>query len=555
MLLSHSNVVQVFDAGESSGQSYMAMEWVDGLNLAQLTHLLREGGRKLSFSAAAFIVGEVLRALAYAHALTSEGLSHCIVHRDVSPQNILLSVSGEVKLADFGVARLAREETSGLHVKGKLRYMAPEQLAGHSRNPAVDIYAAGAVFHELLAGHKFRDSIDEAHMYGQVANGVIPTLSEDVPLVLNRLRLAMLAARPEERLVSAEAGLEVLMGWPSYRNASLELAQLVRDFMGVSAPRSGVFAESKGGTGGVPTLSMGPRKSGVDSERETLEMNGVERERGIGISELITTPMGRGPEATVLLVEEGAVPKPAVVDSPDSPERGQRRRIGLVSSLGLAFALLAAAVAVLYFGLAKEPQREGRYLQPESPIASSNSSSPAMDVPDPRDPRTLPSEASVQGSNTALARSEESQVREGKASLVADYAEPAREQAEPSEKSETATGSAPTGSGAKREGTGRGKRSSGKKRSGAPGKKKSATPVEVLFKVGDFTFVYVRVAGQVLALEPQRKISLEPGRYPVEMRGYAEDAPWRDAGTLRVEAGKSVVVRMVKPHRIRVSTQ
>src|SRR5690606_9537970 len=114
MLLTNSNVVQVFDVGEIDGECFMVMEWVDGLNLSELTNKMLRAGETVSIVVAAHIIGEVLRALAYAHGLHHDGAQATIVHRDVSPHNVLVSISGEVKLADFGVARLAREETSGL---------------------------------------------------------------------------------------------------------------------------------------------------------------------------------------------------------------------------------------------------------------------------------------------------------------------------------------------------------------------------------------------------------------------------------------------------------
>jgi len=244
MLLGHSNIVQVFDAGSQQGVAYLAMEWVDGLNLDQLTRLARERRLPVPPALAAHVIGEVLQALAYAHTVTRDGEALGLIHRDVSPQNVLVSVSGEVKLADFGIARLAREETSGLFLKGKLRYMPPEQICGVSNAPTVDLYAVGAIFHELLDGVRFRDGDDDPAIYAQIQSCGIPELRRrNVPPVLDALRRRLLEPDPERRLGSAIEGLELLRTWTGYRNETLALARLTRLCLGVTAPRSGVEDE------------------------------------------------------------------------------------------------------------------------------------------------------------------------------------------------------------------------------------------------------------------------------------------------------------------------
>ncbi len=244
MLLGHSNIVQVFDAGSQQGVAYLAMEWVDGLNLDQLSRLARERRLPLPPALAAHVIGEVLQALAYAHTVTRDGVALGLIHRDVSPQNVLVSVSGEVKLADFGIARLAREETSGLFLKGKLRYMPPEQICGVSNAPTVDLYAVGALFVELLGGVRFRDGDDDPAIYAQIQNCGIPELRRrNVPPVLDALRRRLLEPDPDRRLGSAIEGLELLRTWSGYRNETLALARLCRLCLGVKAPRSGVEDE------------------------------------------------------------------------------------------------------------------------------------------------------------------------------------------------------------------------------------------------------------------------------------------------------------------------
>ena len=246
MLLSHSNVVQVFDAGMDGERMYMVMEWVDGLNLSQIVQLARASGQPISLSVVGYIVGEVLQGLSYAHELHHEGRQLEIVHRDISPHNVLVSLSGEVKLADFGVARLATDETSGVHIKGKLRYMAPEHLAGRTKSAKVDLFGVGAILHELLSGDRFRAEADEVALYHQILGGVTPPLHrQDVPPELVALRLGLLEPDENQRLPSADAALQLLEGWAGYRNSRGELARMCRGFTGVDAPRSGLHARAR----------------------------------------------------------------------------------------------------------------------------------------------------------------------------------------------------------------------------------------------------------------------------------------------------------------------
>jgi serine/threonine protein kinase len=257
LLLSHSNIAQVFDVGQEGDDCYLVMEWVDGLNLAQLGHSLRASDTLLPYEITGYIIGEIAAALAYAHTVTHEGDRLCVIHRDVSPQNVLVSVSGEVKLTDFGVARAMRDETTGGHVKGKVRYMAPEQFRGESGAATVDLYALGAVLHELLDGRKFRGDVEFSELIDQGRRGVVPRLERSgVPPELEALRVALLQPRPQNRMTSAEDVRGAITAWPGYRNAAAELGELCRRYVGIDAPRSGLFAHA-------PTEAQTP-SSGVD---------------------------------------------------------------------------------------------------------------------------------------------------------------------------------------------------------------------------------------------------------------------------------------------------
>lgn len=244
MMLTHSNIVQVFDIGEHAGRSYLVMEWIDGIDLARLCASMREVGAAFEFHLVAHVIGELLRALAYAHGLNDSDERSTIVHRDISPHNVLLSISGEVKLSDFGVARLASEESSGVHVRGKLRYMPPEQVRGHSRHATTDLFAVGAVMQELLDGARFRAGLERDELFGMVIRGEVPPLRRaEVPPELMALRDGLLASDRNARVQSATEALALLRRWPGYRNAADELMALVRDRAGVAGPRSGLTVE------------------------------------------------------------------------------------------------------------------------------------------------------------------------------------------------------------------------------------------------------------------------------------------------------------------------
>jgi serine/threonine-protein kinase len=240
MLLNHSNIVQVFDAVDEPPHCYMVMELIEGMTLAQLERGLGKQREGIPTEVAVYIVAELLRALAYAHAVVLEA-GATVVHRDVSPQNVMVTTSGEVKLMDFGIARFATEDTQANFVKGKLQYMPPEQLRKQTRKPTIDLFAVGGILHELLDGRRFRGRIEETRLLGMVLDGEIPPLRETtvIPAELDALRLGLLAAKEEERIQSAKEALQRIYDWSGYRVASIELEALVQRFVAPSSSMSG----------------------------------------------------------------------------------------------------------------------------------------------------------------------------------------------------------------------------------------------------------------------------------------------------------------------------
>jgi len=156
MSLNHGNIVQVLDLGEAGGRTFLVMEVVDGWDLA--TILARAAAAALTFptALALYTTAEICRALAYAHNKTRDGKPLGIVHRDVSPENVLISEQGEIKLADFGIAKALdrRERTRTGVIKGKLDFMSPEQAAGETLDARSDLFSTGSLLYLMATGQR-----------------------------------------------------------------------------------------------------------------------------------------------------------------------------------------------------------------------------------------------------------------------------------------------------------------------------------------------------------------------------------------------------------------
>ena len=219
--LSHANVIQVFDFGRSGDEHFLAMEYVRGIDLADLLRRARERGfEHLPAPLACLIMRDALRGLHYAHTrLGPDGRPLGIVHRDVSPSNVLVGFEGEVKIIDFGVAKAhlaGRQDTEPGIVKGKLQYMSPEQASAEPLDARSDVFAAGVVLYQLLSGRlPFAGS--GAAVLHSIVRGEFPSLlavNERLPPPLATLVAQALGNRRESRLQSAGAfadGLDRVM--------------------------------------------------------------------------------------------------------------------------------------------------------------------------------------------------------------------------------------------------------------------------------------------------------------------------------------------------------
>lgn len=214
-LLQHSNVVATNDFGKYDNSYIIAMEYVRGLNLAEIMRRLK---RRLEMKQAVYIVAQICRGLHYSHTksddMTGEPLN--IVHRDISPQNIMISYEGEVKISDFGIAKAALFSgfTQPGSIVGKLSYMSPEQVAeGGSVDCRTDIYALGIVFYELLSGSplfRFGSAVQAIAEIPKIKVRPIDKLAPDIPDELSRIVMKALEKDKNRRYQTAQAFLDDL---------------------------------------------------------------------------------------------------------------------------------------------------------------------------------------------------------------------------------------------------------------------------------------------------------------------------------------------------------
>ncbi|MBU8899241.1 serine/threonine protein kinase [Corallococcus sp. M34] len=215
--LSHGNIAQVFDFGEVGGEYFLAMEWVDGHPLSRVLRRARDKGLRALPQPLAVLVGiEMLRGLSYAHTRLDEGGRPLhIIHRDVSPQNVLLSYEGQVKLVDFGIARArlaGHHEAEARAAQGKYFYFSPEQARGEALDARSDVFAAGTVLYELLCGRLPFEGPRDRVLQRIIDGDFAPprALDPTIPAALERILLTAMATERSRRFPTAQAFAESL---------------------------------------------------------------------------------------------------------------------------------------------------------------------------------------------------------------------------------------------------------------------------------------------------------------------------------------------------------
>lgn len=239
--LQHANLVGVFDfdrVGEAepdgAGRYYIAMERVDGQDLRRVTQAARHKGQPISTAVALYITAEVLKGLRYVHERRDDGGRALeLVHRDVSPHNVLIGMDGDVKLSDFGIAK-ARTRTGNINtqagtVRGKLAYASPEQLRGDPIDHRADQFALGVVLWELLADRRLFDGASEKEIADKVLGGQVPPLpgARGIDPGIEVVARRMLSARAAERFSATAEALNAVMRAPGYSPDARPLAELM----------------------------------------------------------------------------------------------------------------------------------------------------------------------------------------------------------------------------------------------------------------------------------------------------------------------------------------
>ncbi|MBX3158621.1 MAG: serine/threonine protein kinase [Deltaproteobacteria bacterium] len=223
-MLVHPNIVSVLDFDRDADRRlFLVMELVEGKDL---DHLMSSG--LLPTAVVIFVIGEVLRGLGYAHDLpVSTGLRG-VVHRDISPHNVLLSWEGAVKVSDFGIAkaRAASEATASVFIKGKPAYMSPEQANGEPLDGRSDLFAVGIMLWEMLIGRRLFTGEDTRATLAAVLFGQIPrprSLRADIPKDLERVAMKLLERDVKSRYATAEEALVDILGCADAPKAGREL--------------------------------------------------------------------------------------------------------------------------------------------------------------------------------------------------------------------------------------------------------------------------------------------------------------------------------------------
>jgi serine/threonine protein kinase len=352
--LSHGNIAQTFDLGKVGEDYFMVMEYVEGRTLSQIFRRCKREGTFIPIPHLCYFISEVLNGLNYMHGRKDErGKNMGIVHRDISPQNIMISYSGTVKIIDFGIAkaRIKVGNTDSGILKGKFAYMSPEQARGDPLDHRSDIFSLGIIFHELLTGERLFKAEENRDTLRNVRKAKVPTpssLRPELPPELDEIVLRALSKDRRERYPFASEMHDELIKflyttYPEFKPADVTtfLTELFKDDL----MKAGEEKEA-----GTPYLIIDHTNSAIMEEQ--YEDTGIAK-APIDMKEYVVgeMPEREREEETPATGEEKEIEpeKPPISREETSVETRMERRGGsklLYFSIGLALILAAVAIGL-----------------------------------------------------------------------------------------------------------------------------------------------------------------------------------------------------------------
>lgn len=274
--LSHSNIVQTYEVGEENGRQFIVMEYLDGPSLFRLNRLAAPNGG-VPLRMVVQVLSNVLAGLHYAHSLKDfDGSSLNVVHRDVSPQNVMVTTQGECKLLDFGIAKTtdSRTMTHAGFYRGKLNYMAPEQALGNPVDARADVFSVGVLLAEAITRKPFWDGATPAVVSAKLVNGEIPDIEQaGIEPLLEEICKGALNPNRDQRTASAREFKESLdwylgtMGGPV---SAEELAAFIAPLVAPDRQRVNALIDQQLRQGAAPVpvnmpLPQASRGSGISA--------------------------------------------------------------------------------------------------------------------------------------------------------------------------------------------------------------------------------------------------------------------------------------------------
>jgi TonB family protein len=401
--LTHNNIIQIYELGKVDAWHYIAMEYVDGKDLRSIVKMGRDRAFPLPDALALFIAARIASALDYAHRRAApDGHELHLVHRDVSPQNILISSEGDIKLCDFGVAKAATKVSTTISgaLKGKLQYMSPEQAWGKAIDRRSDIFSLGAVLFEMLTGQQLFEGENDLVVLDKVraAEVVAPsTLVPEIPPEIDAIVRKALAREPQNR----------------YENASdleKELSSILYGYQPSPGPADLAIYLHR-------LLETPPAATDEDIETAftaAQRFHEAAPQKGKG---LVRTTRTSGEHLAPVL---SAPPEPKPVPKSASPIRvaesvaaldagpgSKKSRSGLIAGIGIAAALLLAVGFFVLRGRGgAAPEAPKAALPSPAAPATPETAAPAPEAPRIVDPKLVEAEAKRLAAETEKMRRE-----------------------------------------------------------------------------------------------------------------------------------------------------